>query len=119
MIKTNKIIKELTNKYDESAQKGELNDTKMQLFNLNKINETKISEIFQKQEDSFLKYKELKQEQDIFQKYTLEKLKNYQNEFMENRISQQQHLIKLEESREIKFNQQIEQIKILIKNQNL
>jgi hypothetical protein len=115
--KTNKIIKELTNKYDEAVERSELNDTKMQLFNLIKNNETKITEIFNKQEDSFLKYSELKQEQDIFQKYTLEKLKNYQNESMENRILQQQQLIKLEESREIKFNQQIEQIKILIKNQ--
>lgn len=115
--KSNKIIKELTIKYDEAAQKQELNDTKMQLFNFNKNNENKISDLQNKQEDFSLKYDELKQEQDIFQKYTLEKLKNYQNEQMENRIQQQQQLIKLEESRELKYNQQIEQVKILIKNQ--
>ena len=114
--KTNKIIKELTAKYDDSAKKSEFSDLKMNLYNLNKNNEIKIQESNGKVEDINLKYEELKKEQDIFQKYTLEKLKNYQNENMENRIQQQQHLIKLEESRENKFLQQIEQIKILIKN---
>ena len=115
--KTNVIIKELSHKYDDSAKKSEFNDLKMNLYNLNKNNEAKISECNYKIEDISQKYEELKKEQDIFQKYTLEKLKNYQNESMENRIQQQQQLIKLEEARENKFNQQIEQIKIMIKNQ--
>lgn len=114
--KTNLIIKELSSKYDETAKRSELNDLKMNLFNLNKNNEAKISESNSKIEDIQVKYEELKREQDIFQKYTLEKLKNYQNENMENRIQQQQQLIKLEEARENKLNQNIEQIKIMIKN---
>lgn len=115
--KTNVIIKELSYKYEDSAKKTEFNDLKMNLYNLKKNNEAKISECNSSIEDISLKYEELKREQDIFQKYTLEKLKNYQNESMENRIQQQQQLIKLEEARENKFNQQIEQIKIMIKNQ--
>lgn len=115
--KTNVIIKELSNKYEDTAKKSEFNDLKMNLYNLNKNNEAKISDCNSRIEDISLKYEELKKEQDIFQKYTLEKLKNYQNESMENRIQQQQQLIKLEEARENKFNQQIEQIKIMIKNQ--
>jgi len=114
--KTNVIIQELSHKYEDSAKKSEFHDLKMNLYNLNKSNEVKINECSSKINDILLKYEELKTEQDIFQKYTLEKLKNYQNESMENRIQQQQQLIKLEEARENKFNQQIEQIKIMIKN---
>ncbi len=116
--KTNMIIKELTNKYEDSVKKNDFNDLKMNLFTLNKTNEVKIAEASSKIGDINFNYEELKKEQGIFQKYTLEKLTNYQNENMESRIQQQQQLIKLEETRENKFNQQVEQIKIMIRNQD-
>jgi len=50
----------------------------------------------------------------VFQKYTLEKLKIYQNENIENKIQQQQNLIKLEDARDQKFNHQFDQIKLMM-----
>lgn len=112
--KTNKIIKDLSVKFDDSVKRNEVSDLKINLYNLNKKNEMKIFESNSKIEEIVLKCDELKREQDIFQKFTLEKLKNYQNEYIENKLQQQQHILKLEESRENKYNHQLEQIKMMI-----
>lgn len=113
--KSNKIINDLTAKYEDVVKKSDLTDLKSTVYNFNRNNETKAMQNTNKIEELFMKTTEISKEQEIFQKYTLEKLKNYQNEAMDNRLQQQQQLIKLEESRENKLNQQIDQIKGLIK----
>lgn len=52
----------------------------------------------------------------MFQKYTLEKLKNYQLDNADNKIMQQQAIIKLEESKENKVMFQIDTLRNLLRN---
>jgi len=116
--KTTKIVNDLTNKYekiDEFVKKNEFSDFKSLIYNLNRNNDSKNFENFNKLEELHLKTAEISKEQEMFQKYSLEKFKLFQNESMENRIAQQQQLIKLEETRENKMNQQLDSFKGMIK----
>jgi len=116
--KTTKIVNDLTNKYekiDEFVKKNEFSDFKSLIYNINRNNDSKNFENFNKLEELHLKTAEISKEQEMFQKYSMEKFKLFQNESMENRIAQQQQLIKLEETRENKMNQQLDSFKIMIK----
>lgn len=113
--KTTKIVNDMTFKFEDSVKKSEFSELKATLYNFNKNNELKISGNSNKLEELETKSMEIIKEQEIFQKYTLDKLKSYQSESMEARIQQNQQLIKHEESRENKINQQFEHVKGLIK----
>jgi hypothetical protein len=113
--KTSKIINDLNNKNEEKLNKTEFIEFKANFYTINKNNEVKITENLNKISNIDLKVQDLNKEQELFQKYTLDKLKLYQNEASENKLAQQQQLIKYEESRDNKINAQFEQLKHSIK----
>jgi len=85
--------------------------------------ESKILEMSGKYEDLYVKYQEISKylyiiiyrEQEVFQKYTLEKLKNYQLDNADNKILQQQAIIKMEESKENKVMFQIDTLRNMLR----
>jgi len=108
------IINNLTKNYENSVKKVELNEVKANLSEVSKNSDLRFGEFSIKYDHLLNKYSELSKEQEVFQKYTLEKLKIYQNENIENKIQQQQSLIKLEDARDQKFNHQFDQIKLMV-----
>ena len=110
-----KAINELSSNYDNVARKQDFFDIKNKFHNFDKIVESRLGEINGKFEDLSVKYQEIAKEQEVFQKYTLEKLKNYQLDNADNKIFQQQAIIKLEESKENRANFQIDTLRNLVR----
>jgi gas vesicle protein len=84
------------------------------MYNLNKVNESKINEMSSIYEDMNNKLTEMGKENENYQKFTLEKIKTIQKDSMETRLQQQNELIKMEDSKENRINAQFSQIKNLL-----
>jgi hypothetical protein len=81
-----------------------------------KNNENKFNEINDNIEDIKLNVIENKKEHDTYQKYTLEKISTLQNDFLNNKLEQQNELIKFQDTRNESYKIQIAQIKSQIKS---
>lgn len=118
-----KALNDLTSNYDSVAKKTEIIDIRNRFSNFDKVMESKILEMSGKYEDLYVKYQEISKylyiiiyrEQEVFQKYTLEKLKNYQLDNADNKILQQQAIIKMEESKENKVMFQIDTLRNMLR----
>lgn len=112
--KTSNIVNNVQKKMEDCIKVTEFTDLKSAVYTLNKENESKINTIQQGFEEVNMKVQEMQGENENYQKFTLEKLKNIQKESMDSRLEQQNELIKMEESKENRINAQIAQIKNLI-----
>jgi hypothetical protein len=118
-----KALNDLTSNYDSVAKKTEIIDIRNRFSNFDKVMESKILEMSGKYEDLYVKNQEISKylyiiiyrEQEVFQKYTLEKLKNYQLDNADNKILQQQAIIKMEESKENKVMFQIDTLRNMLR----
>lgn len=109
--KSTTIINEVQKKIDNCISRDEHNDLKSTVYNLNKVNENKLNEINHTNDEIKMNFSEMVKENETYQKFTLEKIKNVQKEAMETRLQQQNDLIKMDESKESRFNAQFNQIK--------
>ena len=112
--KTSMIINDFQKKVDNCVNNIDFTDLKSTMYNLNKMNESKINEISSIYEDMNNKLTEMGKENENYQKFTLEKLKTIQKDSMETRLQQQNELIKMEDSKENRINAQFNQIKNLL-----
>ena len=112
--KTSIIINDVQKKMDNFVNNTEFTDLKSTMYNLNKVNESKINEMSNIYEDMSNKLNEMGKENENYQKFTLEKLKNIQKDSMDTRLQQQNELIQMEDSKENRINAQFSQIKNLL-----
>ena len=112
--KTNNFINDFQKQIDSCVKMIDYNDLKSTLYNFNKINENKLNDLSRNYSDINLKIDELSKENENYQKFTLEKIKNVQKESMELRLQQQNDLIKMDESKENRLQAQFAQVKNLI-----
>jgi len=112
--KTSMIINDFQKKVDNCVNNTDFTDLKSTMYNLNKMNESKINEINSIYEDMNNRLTEMGKENENYQKFTLEKLKTIQKDSMETRLQQQNELIKMEDSKENRINAQFNQIKNLL-----
>ena len=112
--KTSMIINDFHKKVDNCVNNTDFTDLKSTMYNLNKMNESKINEINSIYEDMNNRLTEMGKENENYQKFTLEKLKTIQKDSMETRLQQQNELIKMEDSKENRINAQFNQIKNLL-----
>ena len=112
--KTSMIINDFQKKVDNCVNNTDFTDLKSTMYNLNKVNESKINEMNSICEDMNNKLSEMGKENENYQKFTLEKLKTIQKASMETRLQQQNELIKMEDSKENRINAQFNQIKNLL-----
>ena len=112
--KTSIIINDFQKKIDNCVNNTDFTDLKSTMYNLNKMNESKINEMSNIYEDMNNKLSEMGKENENYQKFTLEKLKTIQKDSMETRLQQQNELIKMEDSKENRINAQFNQIKSLL-----
>jgi hypothetical protein len=112
--KTSIIINDFQKKIDNCVNNTDFTDLKSTMYNLNKMNESKINEMSSIYEDMNNKLSEMGKENENYQKFTLEKLKTIQKDSMETRLQQQNELIKMEDSKENRINAQFNQIKNLL-----
>ena len=112
--KTNNFINDFQKQIDSCVKMIDYNDLKSTLYNFNKINENKLNDLSRNYSDINLKIDELTKENENYQKFTLEKIKNVQKESMELRLQQQNDLIKMDESKENRLQAQFAQVKNLI-----
>ena len=112
--KTSMIINDFQKKVDNCVNNTDFTDLKSTMYNLNKMNESKINEMSSIYEDMNNKLSEMGKENENYQKFTLEKLKTIQKDSMETRLQQQNELIKMEDSKENRINAQFNQIKNLL-----
>ena len=112
--KTSVIINDVQKKMDNFVNNTEFTDLKSTMYNLNKVNESKINEMSSIYEDMHNKLNEMGKENENYQKFTLEKLKTIQKDSMDTRLQQQNELIKMEDSKENRINAQFNQIKNLL-----
>jgi hypothetical protein len=112
--KTSMIINDFQKKVDNCVNNTDFTDLKSTMYNLNKVNESKINEMSSIYEDMNNKLSEMGKENENYQKFTLEKLKTIQKDSMETRLQQQNELIKMEDSKENRINAQFNQIKNLL-----
>ena len=109
--KTSVIINDIQKKMDNFVNNTEFTDLKSTMYNLNKVNESKINEMSNIYQDMSNKLNEMGKENENYQKFTLEKLKTIQKDSMDTRLQQQNELIKMEDSKENRINAQFSQIK--------
>ena len=109
--KTSVIINDVQKKMDNFVNNTEFTDLKSTMYNLNKVNESKINEMSNIYQDMNNKLNEMGKENENYQKFTLEKLKTIQKDSMDTRLQQQNELIKMEDSKENRINAQFSQIK--------
>ena len=112
--KTSIIINDFQKKLDNCVNNTDFTDLKSTMYNLNKVNESKINEMNSICEDMNNKLSEMGKENENYQKFTLEKIKTIQKDSMETRLQQQNELIKMEDSKENRINAQFNQIKNLL-----
>ena len=96
---------------DNFVNNTEFTDLKSTVYNLNKVNESKINEMSSIYEDMHNKLNEMGKENENYQKFTLEKLKTIQKDSMDTRLQQQNELIKSDESKEKRINTEFAQVK--------
>ena len=109
--KSSTTINEVQKKLDNCISKAELTDLRSTVYTLNKNNETNINELSSSITTLNLKINEFSQENETYQKFTLEKIQNVQKDAMESRLEQQNELIKLEESKEARLTAQFNQLR--------
>ena len=109
--KTSVIINDVQKKMDNFVNNTEFTDLKSTMYNLNKVNESKINEMSNIYQDMSNKLNEMGKENENYQKFSLEKLKTIQKDSMDTRLQQQNELIKMEDSKENRINAQFSQIK--------
>ena len=114
------IISDIQQKMESFVKKEEFSNLKNNVITFNKSNENKFNEINNSIEDIKLSIFENKKENDTYQKYSLEKLTTIQNDFLNNKLEQQNELIKYEETRNDSYKIQMNQIKSQMKiNENI
>ena len=102
--KTSVIINDVQKKMDNFVNNTEFTDLKSTMYNLNKVNESKINEMSNIYQDMSNKLNEMGKENENYQKFTLEKLKTIQKDSMDTRLQ-------MEDSKENRINAQFSQIK--------
>ena len=112
--KTSTIINNFQKKVDNCVNNEDFTELKSTMYNLNKMNESKINEMSSIYENMNNKLTEMGKENENYQKFTLEKLKTIQKDSMDTRLQQQNELIKMEDSKENRINAQFNQIKTLL-----
>ena len=112
--KTSMIINDAQKKMDNFVKNSEFIDLKSTMYNLNKENENKLVELNSLCGDLDNKMTEMGKENESYQKFTLEKMKQIQKDSMETRLQQQNELIKMEEAKDNRINAQFSQLKNLI-----
>ena len=112
--KTSMIINDAQKKMDSFVKNADFIELKSSLYNLNKENENKINELNSICGDLENKMTEMGKENENYQKFTLEKMKQIQKDSMETRLQQQNELIKMEEAKDNRVNAQFGQLKNLI-----
>ena len=93
--KTSMIINDAQKKMDSFVKNTDFIELKSSLYNLNKENENKINELNSICGDLENKMTEMGKENENYQKFTLEKMKQIQKDSMETRLQQQNELIKM------------------------
>ncbi len=112
--KTNNLINDFQLKLDSCVKTNDYNDLKSIVYNFNKSNENKINEFSRNFSDMNLKLDEMSQQNDNYQKATLDKILKVQKDSMESRLQQQNELIRLDDQKESRFIAQFQQVKNLI-----
>ena len=112
--KTSMIINDAQKKMDNFVKGNDFIDLKSTMYNLNKENENKINELTSLCGDLENKMTEMGKENENYQKFTLEKMKQIQKDSMETRLQQQNELIKMEDAKDNRINAQFSQLKNLI-----
>jgi len=116
--KTSTIVNEVNKKLENCVKNTEHNDLKSTVYSLNKENEQKINENINSINDINIKLNEMQKSNEIFQKFSLDKISQVQKENSNNVLQNQNDLIKMEESKEVRINTQLAQMKNLINNNN-
>ena len=113
------IVSEMQKKMENFVKIEDFSNLKNNFLTTNQNNENKFNEINSNIEDIKLNIIENKKENDTYQKYSLDRLTKIQNDFLSNKLEQQNELIKFEDTRNENFKKQINQIKSQIKiNEN-
>ena len=113
------IVSEMQKKMENFVKIEDFSNLKNNFLTTNHNNENKFNEINSNIEDIKLNIIENKKENDTYQKYSLDRLTKIQNDFLSNKLEQQNELIKFEDTRNENFKKQINQIKSQIKiNEN-
>ena len=112
--KTSMIINDSQKKMDNFVKGTDFIDFKSTMYTLNKENENKINELTTLCGDLDNRMTEMGKENEGYQKFTLEKMKQIQKDSMETRLQQQNELIKMEDAKDNRINAQFSQLKNLI-----
>ena len=112
--KTSMIINDSQKKMDNFVKGTDFIDFKSTMYTLNKENENKINELTTLCGDLDNRMTEMGKENEGYQKFTLEKMKQIQKDSMETRLQQQNELIKMEDTKDNRINAQFSQLKNLI-----
>ena len=112
--KTSMIIKDKQKKMDNFVKSSDFIDLKSTVYTLNKENENKIMELNSLCGDLDNKVTEMGKENENYQKFALERMKQIQKDSMDTRLQQQNELIKMEDARDNRINAQFSQLKNLI-----
>ena len=114
------IINDIQQKMENFVKNDDFSNFKKDVISQNSNNEKIFNEINNVIEGIKINIIENKKEHDTYQKYSLEKISSIQNDFLNNKLEQQNELIKLEDTRNENFKRQISQIKSQIKhNENI
>ena len=112
--KTSMIINDSQKKMDNFVKGTDFIDFKSTMYTLNKENENKINELTTLCGYLDNRMTEMGKENEGYQKFTLEKMKQIQKDSMETRLQQQNELIKMEDAKDNRINAQFSQLKNLI-----
>ena len=112
--KTSMIINDTQKKMDNFVKSSDFIDLKSTVYTLNKENENKIMELNSLCGDLDNKITEMGKENENYQKFALERMKQIQKDSMDTRLQQQNELIKMEDARDNRINAQFSQLKNLI-----
>ena len=99
---------------DNFVKSSDFIDLKSTVYTLNKENENKIMELNSLCGDLDNKVTEMGKENENYQKFALERMKQIQKDSMDTRLQQQNELIKMEDARDNRINAQFSQLKNLI-----
>ena len=112
--KTSMIINDTQKKMDNFVKSSDFIDLKSTVYTLNKENENKIMELNSLCGDLDNKVTEMGKENENYQKFALERMKQIQKDSIDTRLQQQNELIKMEDARDNRINAQFSQLKNLI-----
>ena len=114
--KSASIIGDIQKKMENLVKNDDFSNLKNNIISQNSNNEKKFNEINNIIEEIKLNILENKKENDAYQKYSLDKLSTIQNDFLNNKLEQQNELIKFEDTRNENLKRQMSLIKSQIKN---